>query len=160
MTRAARTVLRAVLLGALLVASSGCSVFGDDDDKASVFSVKVGECFLAPEKVEAQIADLDRVDCADAHDHEAYAVVTYESGDPEADPDEYPGDEALTKFADGTCAQRFGEYVGVDYLDSKLFFTYLLPSARGWEQDKDRTVICFVTTTGATLTASVKGSKQ
>lgn len=159
MTRAARAVLGAVLLGALLVTTSGCSVFGDDDDQASVFSVKVGECFLAPAEVEAQIADLDRVDCADAHDHEAYAVVTYESGDPEVDPDEYPGDEALTKFADGTCAQRFGEYVGVDYLDSKLFFTYLLPSPRSW-QEEDRKVICLVTSAGNQLQGSVKGTQQ
>ena len=50
------------------------------------------------------------------------------------------------------CAQNFQSYVGISYLDSSLFFTYLLPSARGWEQSKDRAVICFVTTTGADLT--------
>ena len=72
----------------------------------------------------------------------------------------YPGGDALDKFAKGACAQRFTAYVGVDYLDSKLFFTYLLPSARSWEQDNDRTILCFVTTTGGTLTASVKGSRK
>lgn len=72
----------------------------------------------------------------------------------------YPGEDVLSKFADGTCAQRFGEYVGVDYLDSKLFFTYLLPSARSWEQAADRNVLCFVTTTGGKLTKSVKGTKR
>ena len=30
-----------------------------------------------------------------------------------------------------------------------MFFTYLIPSARGWEQNKDRSVVCFITTTGA-----------
>ncbi len=72
----------------------------------------------------------------------------------------YPGEDVLKKFADGTCAQRFSEYVGVDYLDSDLFFTYLLPSARSWEQASDRNVLCFITTTGGTLTSSVKGSKR
>jgi hypothetical protein len=66
----------------------------------------------------------------------------------------------LTTFAQGACAQRFTDYVGVNYLDSKLYFTYLLPSARSWEQDADRNVTCFVTTTGNQLTATVKGSKQ
>ena len=40
----------------------------------------------------------------------------------------------------------------MSYLDSSLFFTYLLPSARGWEESNDRSVICFVTTTGQELT--------
>ena len=66
----------------------------------------------------------------------------------------------LSAFAQGACAQHFTGYVGVDYLDSSLFFTYLLPSARSWESDDDRDVICFVTTTGGTLTGSVKGSKK
>ena len=50
--------------------------------------------------------------------------------------------------------------MGVDYRDSELFFTYLLPSPRSWEQDEDRTTLCFVTTTdGAQLTQSVEGTK-
>ena len=54
---------------------------------------------------------------------------------------------------------EFQDYVGISYLDSSLFFTYLMPSARGWEQDTDRSVVCFVTTTGAELTASAKESR-
>jgi len=72
----------------------------------------------------------------------------------------YPGEDVLTTFAQGACAQRYRGYVGVDYLDSTLFFTYLLPSARSWEQQADRNVLCFVTTTGTMLTKSVKGTKQ
>ena len=65
----------------------------------------------------------------------------------------------LPSFANAKCAQDFQDYVGISYLDSSLFFTYLLPSARGWEQDTDRAVICFLTTTGAQLTASAKASR-
>lgn len=146
--------------GLLLVALSGCSVFGSDDDEpASVFSVKPGQCFLAPEEVEAQISDLDEVDCGKAHDHEAYAVVPYKSGDPEATGDEFPGDDALNAFANGACAQSFGAYVGVDYPDSELFFTYLLPSPRSW-QENDRDVVCLITNAGTQLQGSVKGTKK
>jgi hypothetical protein len=72
----------------------------------------------------------------------------------------YPGEDVLTTFAQGSCAQKYGQYVGVSYLDSALFFTFLLPSARSWEQAQDRNVLCFVTTTGGKLKASVKNSKR
>jgi hypothetical protein len=35
-----------------------------------------------------------------------------------------------------------------------------VPSARGWEQNDDRSIVCFITTTGAELTSSAKASKQ
>ena len=131
----------------------------------SVFDVQPGQCFVAPTAVKAELSNLNQVPCTKAHTEEAYARVKYRA--PAAGPsaaagggDAYPGGDALDKFAKGACAQHFTAYVGVDYLDSKLFFTYLLPSARSWEQDDDRTVLCFVTTTGGTLTASVKGSRK
>jgi hypothetical protein len=148
---------RAALAVVLLLSLGACS--GDDDEESSVFSIKPGECFLAPAEVEAQIADLDRVDCQEAHDHESYAVARYQVAGEEEPSDEFPGDEALTKFADGTCAERYRDYVGVDYLDSDLFFTYLLPSPRSW-QENDRSVICLITAAGRQLTGSVKGSEQ
>lgn len=151
-------VARAVPALLLVVSATGCSIFGGgDDEPASVFSVKPGQCFLAPEEVEAQIADLDEVPCGEPHDHEAYAVVPYEMADEGGD--EFPGDEALNAFANGACAQSFGAYVGVDYPDSELFFTYLLPSPRSW-QENDRDVVCLITNAGTQLQGSVKGTKQ
>ncbi|MEI5671614.1 MULTISPECIES: septum formation family protein [unclassified Nocardioides] len=151
-----RRVLRAGLpLLATTLLLGACS---GDDDEASVFSIKPGECFLAPEDVEAQISDLEEVSCGKPHDHEAYAVVRFASAGEEEPSDEFPGDEALTKFADGACAQEFKAYVGVDYLDSTLFYTYLLPSARSWQED-DRSVICLIAATGEQREDSVKGSK-
>ncbi|WP_244930195.1 septum formation family protein [Nocardioides sp. W7] len=147
---------RAALAGLLLLALGACS---GDDEQSSVFSIKPKECFLAPAEVEAQIADLDEVDCQEAHDHEAYAVVPYLLPGEEEPSDEYPGDDTLTKFADGTCAEQYRGYVGVDYLDSELFFTYLLPSPRSWQED-DRSVVCLVTAAGRKLEGSVKGTKQ
>lgn len=151
----------AARLGAALTAVlvlSGCSVLDRDGGEAvSVFDAGPGDCFLAPAEVTAELTDLARVDCGDPHDQEAYAVVEYT-------PDEgavgYPGDATLKDFADGACAAEFAPYVGVDYRDSTLFFTYLLPSARSWEQGQDRAVTCFVTTTGEPLTDSVQGSER
>lgn len=146
----------AAAVAAAMLALAGCSFGGDDSSGTSVMDVEVGECFLAPAKVEAQIADVEAVDCADPHAQEAYALATYEAA---GDGDAFPGDDVIAKFAEGACAEEFGGYVGVDYLDSALFFTYLAPSARSWQED-DRTVICLVTTAGEPLVGSVKGSER
>ncbi|QDB79139.1 hypothetical protein FHE66_04600 [Georgenia sp. 311] len=142
----------AVLTGAAL---TGCSLFGQGPEQVSVFDAAPGECFLAPEEIVAELTEITRVPCDSAHDQEAYAVVDYVTGE---GTEGYPGDGALKDFADGSCAAEFAGYVGVDYRDSSLFLTYLLPSARSWEQDGDREVTCFVTTTGEPLTATVRDS--
>lgn len=150
-----RMLLATVGAGAVLLLS-GCGLFGDDSDQTSVFDAEPGMCFNAPAEVEAQIAELDEVPCADPHDQEAYAVAEFQLPEGESG-DAFPGDETLKAFADGACAQEFDDYVGVDYLDSELFFTYLLPSPRSWEQE-DREVLCLVTGTGEKLEGSVEGT--
>ncbi|WP_051265014.1 septum formation family protein [Nakamurella lactea] len=161
-----RTAVLTGLLAGVLLLVAGCSwvsgIFGGSDPSAgtsiSVFDVKVGQCFQAPTAVHAELSDLITVPCQTPHRQESFALLPYQAPKG-ADPSLYPGDTALTSFAEGKCAEAFGPYVGVSYLDSSLYFTYLLPSARGWEQGDDRSVICFVTTTGPELTSSVKGAK-
>lgn len=135
----------------------GCALF-DGGGEGNVFDATPGQCFMAPAEVTAQISELDRVTCSQEHDQEVYAVVGYTSPDGE-ESDTFPGDAALTSFADGACAEQFTRYVGVEYLDSSLFFTYLLPSPRSW-QEKDRAVVCLAMDSGRVLTGSVKGSKR
>lgn len=145
--------LAVLALGAVTL--SACS--GSDDpagEDVDVFELAVGDCVRAPEEVTTEIETVVRTDCTSPHEQEVYAEVAYDG----EDEDTYPGDAALVTFADGRCAEEFEEYVGVDYRDSELFFTYLLPSARGWDQGDDRDVLCFVTTTGSELTTTVKGS--
>jgi hypothetical protein len=136
-----RLLVAGVALAALAPALSACSLFGDDDAATSVFDAEPGMCFQAPGEVVG-------------HDQEAYAVVPYTG-----EGDAYPGDDELAAFADGRCAQEFRDYVGVDYLDSSLYFTYLVPSPRSWEQD-DRDVLCLVTNAGEPLEGSVEGSER
>lgn len=177
--RRARGVVLAGVLLPVVGQVSGCSVFGGDDDSegVSVFSVGPGQCFAAPAEVVAQVSDLDRVACDRPHDRELYARVTYappgaepaadgeegaddgsgESAPAPADDAAFPGDDALNAFAQAACAREFGPYVGREYLDSSLFFTYLVPSPRSW-QDADRDVLCFANAAGEPLDASVKDS--
>jgi hypothetical protein len=156
--RAAATVAVVLAVGVVL---TGCSGGNSRGDSTSVFKVSSGECFVPPEKVQAELTKIDQVPCNKAHTQEAYASVAYKASTPSFDSltADYPGETVLKQFADGACAQRFSTYVGVDYQDSSLFFTYLIPSARSWQQAHDRRVVCFITTTGSLLRKSVKGSK-
>jgi hypothetical protein len=158
-------MLRRAAVVALALSLAGCSWFGgggkSKTSSESVFSVKVGQCFVAPSDVKAELSNLTRTPCTEPHTQEAYASVPYQATATAATTSNsaFPGNDVLSTFAQGACAQHYAAYVGVDYLDSKLFFTYLLPSARSWEQNNDRNILCFVTTTGAKLKSSVKGSK-
>jgi hypothetical protein len=155
-----------VLIAAVLTmaALSACNPFSSGSSKkgaaapkgkdVSVFDLKPGSCVSPPTEVKAEIPSVRVVPCNEPHTQEAYALANYTQGDT------YPGDKALRQFADGACAEKYEGYVGVPYTDSTLFFTYLLPSARGWNDGKDRSVVCLVTTTGEKLTASVKGSSK
>lgn len=159
--RGRRTAVAVTAAVAVGVAVAGCSGGDSRGDSTSVFKVSAGECFVPPEKVQAELTKIDRVPCSQAHTQEAYATVTYKSSKSSVASltADYPGETVLKQFADGACAQRFSTYVGVDYQDSSLFFTYLVPSARSWQQAHDRHVVCFITTTGSLLRKSVKDSK-
>ncbi|SEE65873.1 septum formation family protein [Ruania alba] len=145
----------------ILTLAAGCSVF-DSTDTASVFDLSAGDCVLAPEDVTVEISEVTVVPCDEPHQLEAYALADFPapSGQAQASAagSSFPGDAALKDFADGACAEEFAGYVGVDYRDSSLWFTYLVPSARSWQAEDDRTVLCFVTTTGDELTQSVAGT--
>ncbi|HEX7804991.1 MAG TPA: septum formation family protein [Cellulomonas sp.] len=157
----ARRAVAVVAMAAVgLIVLTGCSFFGKSDkiQVVSALAVKPGDCVVAPTTIAAEVKDLNVVACTQPHQQEVYALVTYSgtAGTSTAAP--YPGDAVLKAFADGACLDAFSAYVGSDYRDSSLFFTYLLPSARGWQAGEDRDVACFITTTGATRTSSVKGS--
>ncbi len=169
---AGRRPALAAILAVCALSLSGCGwisgLFGKDDatkqTDSSVFTIAPGQCFNPPAVPIAEIANLAQIPCDQPHVQEAYAVTNYlppGAGTTTSSPLSFPGTAALTTFADGTCAEAFTAYVGVSYLDSSLFFTYLLPSARSWgEQGNDRQIVCFITTTGERLTASVAGSKK
>jgi hypothetical protein len=148
---------RGLIAGAVVLAlaaaacSSGRPAAGIN---LSVFHLKAGECLVPPKSIQAELASVKVVACREPHTQEVFATVEDNTGS-----DSYPGDQALRSFADGQCLQRFQGYVGIDYRQSSLYYTYLLPSVRSWAAG-DRTVVCVVTTTGQQLTSSVKGSQR
>ena len=145
----------------MLLALGGCSwvsgMFGDDEgppqEEVSVFDITVGQCFAAAAGAAARNSHPSmpcRATDRTARRH-SRSSTTNRRPAWRATPSRRRDPRRLRRRE---CAQDFENYVGISYLDSSLFFTYLLPSARGWEQDRtDRAVVCFVTTTGAELTA-------
>lgn len=124
----------------------------------SALKAKPGDCVVAPTTIATEVKDLNVVDCSKPHEQEVYALATYPLASGTEKTAAYPGEAVLKAFADGACLEAFAGYVGTDYRDSSLFFTYLLPSARSWQAGDDRDVTCFITTTGSKRTSSVKGT--
>lgn len=158
MRRVAAAVLGALAL--LAVPACGSSGGRGKDGQVrkatsiSVFDLRVGDCVQPPAKVEPEVTKVKVVPCKDSHTMETFAISSYTKSDA------YPGDTELKNFADSVCLNAYQDYLGVAYPDSSLFYTYLLPSARSWNEGHDRKVVCEITTTGTPLTGSVKGSKQ
>ena len=154
-----RAAHRAGLVLTVVALATACSGSPNAAVSVPAQQIRVGQCVVPPKTPTAELSTVSVVPCSERHTQEAYALVTFVPASSAASlGDTYPGADVLKKFADGACAQRYPEYIGVTYADSSLFFTYLLPSARGWSA-KDRVVTCFVTTTGVSLTKSVKGTK-
>lgn len=102
----------------------------------------VGDCFNTDQFAPGVSIDprgLHLVACTDPHQHEVYAI--------ERDPDPagapFPGEEAMTAFADDLCLADFEPALGVDYRQSSLDFATIKPDATSWN-DGDRSVICAV----------------
>ena len=165
-------LLRSLAVGAALglVVLAGCtgksSSANGPGKSTSVFKLKPGDCVVPPTDIKAEITAVNVVHCSTPHTQEVFANVTYVPSVPPGavtsvttKTDSYPGDTALRTAANGLCLQQYAAYVGVDYRDSTLFYTYLMPSARSWG-NKDRSIVCILTTTGQTLTVSMKGSKR
>ena len=73
-------VPRVAVVAAFVVACAGCSLVDRDEevDQVSVFDVAVGDCFRAPQDIEQELTELSRVDCAEPHEQELYALAAYD----------------------------------------------------------------------------------
>ena len=116
----------------------------------SAFDLQIGDCFTPPDDLGDRVEELDVVPCTDGHTHEVFDIVAYDGTD-----DVYPGETALTSFAQTGCIASFTDYVGEDYFESDLFVTFLLPTLDGWNDDGDDEIVCLAFSTGEPLTASV-----
>jgi len=154
----------AVATAALALAAGACSGDGgpprDDEGRLTkatdlaVFDLQPGDCLSPDDEVTAELETVRAVPCSEPHVHEVFALVTWEDGDT------FPGQAELADFADAACIAEFADYVGVDYLDSTLFHSYLLPTLRSWDERADRTIVCLASSAGEPLQGSSRGSER
>jgi hypothetical protein len=142
----------------------------------SVFDLRPQDC-LNPPKANPNLAvsTVTVLSCNEPHVDEVYCVLPYSPSPPTsvqtcpAKPPrfagsltaDYPGEQALTNFANALCLNEFQPYVGSAYTGSSLYYTYLYPSPRSWDDSlkRDREIVCVLHTIGGPLTRSAKGSK-
>ena len=150
----------AITVLALLVATTACSdskppttssasAFNPFDTSASSGTagpaatpavLALGDCFNTDQFVPGAAIDprgVHLVACTEPHQHEVYAIET------DTDPTDasFPGEAAMSTFADDQCLADFEPALGVDYRQSALDFAATRPDANSWK-DGDRTVIC------------------
>ena len=134
---------------ALTFVVSSCG--GGAQRNSSGVVVKVGDC--SNSNLSQTVDKLDLVPCDEPHSLEAYSIVT-------STATTYPGADALEVFAEQSCIDEFFGYVGVELPQSILYYTYVYPSVTAWNNESDRSIVCFIyKATEPLLTKSVKGSK-
>ena len=76
-------------------------------------SLRVGDCFNIVNPDDPATVGLQAVPCADEHVFEVFFAEDMPAG-------AYPGEEAVTTFANDNCLPAFEEYVGVSFDESVL----------------------------------------
>lgn len=120
--------------------------------------IQAGECFneyLYSDRSDFLQQVTTIVGCDGPHDREAYFRTEY----PADDGDPAPADETLRRWADKVCLEQFKDFVGLEYVLSKLEIGTIVPSFESWTDQNDRNVICYVFPDEADrrLKSSVKG---
>lgn len=118
----------------------------------SALDLEIGECVTAGTTV-GLVTQVPTVDCAEPHRGEVFALPLLPDG-------AFPGDEEIAAQARRLCDQAFEPYVGLDYQDSRIFYSTLAPGARTWA-DGDREIVCIlVDEFGADLRGSLRGAAR
>lgn len=150
----------AVALAAASLLLAGCTATGvgagsptptaTEAPRIDVLDLAVGDC-IATGGATRVTATVPVVDCDDAHDGEAYALITLDDA-------VFPGAEAVTDRAVDGCSAEFAGFTGIDYAASKLDFAYYYPTASSWERG-DRDIVCMaIDPASATVTGSLEGA--
>lgn len=130
------------------------SLLPESDD---VFTLAVGDCFVESEFNTSFMGDgvseVPTVDCAQEHDSEVYHIETLPEG-------AYPGDESVEASATQACETNFETFIGLPYLDSELYYSFLTPTEDGWNTIDDREVVCYIVTNGEMVTGTLAGAAR
>ena len=139
-----------------------------------MFNLQPQDC-LNPPKANPNLAvsNVTVLPCSQPHVDEVYCVLPYTPtvrsvhACPAKPPrfagsltEDYPGEQALTNYANALCLNEFQPYVGSAYTGVR-FITLTCTPRLSWDNSlrRDREIVCILHTVGAPLKRSAKGSK-
>jgi hypothetical protein len=131
--------LTLVVVAAAALALSGCTMFGQLLNQT-------------PRDASGTPTAAPIVPCSQPHDSEAYRSVKMTDG-------AFPGANAVTAQANGSCADAFPDFIGIAYDDSDLSISYYYPTKDSWANG-DREIMCTVYNDGVKTTGTLKGAKR
>jgi len=142
-----------VILVVAAVIGVGFVVFRDRFSN-DVTSLALGECFDEP-SVEAEISEVQRQPCNEAHDAEVIAVLTHPAPAGEA----YPVVSGFDDYIAENCVPAFEAYLGIDWDTATDYdIGYFRPTLSGWGSG-DRGFTCYVSRSdGAKLNNTVRAA--
>ena len=118
-----------------------------------VQDLRVGDCFDLKDPEAVEVSEVEAKPCTDAHEYELFHVASMPDG-------EFPSDAAVDTFVEAECVTAFSQYVGMDYAQSALYFSWFAPSTETWS-DGDRDVQCAAYDPNDTeLTSSVRNAAR
>jgi hypothetical protein len=96
----------------------------------------VGSCFDDQALDATEVTSVPIVDCAEPHDNEVYLLF-------DVTDTIFPGEDGLMEAAADGCFEEFESFVGLEYSQSILDYSWFTPTAQSWEEG-DREVICYL----------------
>jgi uncharacterized RDD family membrane protein YckC len=116
-------------------------------------SLRVGDCFNIVNPDDPATVGLEAVPCADEHVFEVFFAEDMPAG-------AYPGEEAVTTFANDNCLPAFEEYVGVSFVESVWYASPLGPTEVDWDDGIQRVTCQLHNQEGTPVTGSARGSAE
>ena len=123
-----RHPIAATLVAAVAMLLTAC--------QGNVFDLAVGTCFDDPGGGD-EVSEVPVVECDEPHDNEVYHSFDVPDG-------EYPGDARITQLADEGCLAAFADWAGIQYDDSRLYYSYFVPTQASWAELDDREVLGYL----------------
>ena len=123
------------------------------DGAVTLFDLELGDCLNdAGVPLRSDMTDVPRVDCEDPHDSELFAILGAEGS-------AFPGEQELVTQGQDRCARAFGDFIGVPFANSTLYFRFYYPTASSWAQG-DRTIYCLAFDPGLKVSGSLLNAKR
>lgn len=134
------------IVGVAAITLSGCSLIGNilsggegvvegEGVATDAFDIKVGD-YLNDATAENEVTVLPLVDCSEPHDSEVFWSALMDDG-------AFPGETAISDFTNAECVDAFGQFVGLPYDESTLYYASYQPTVESWAGG-DREILCTI----------------